>query len=75
MFFSYYCSNGLKDPWTSGGVVETLSESVLAVIIPEGAHHLDLRGFNPADPGSVVAARYKYKKEIRKWISQFKEQF
>jgi lysosomal Pro-X carboxypeptidase len=65
-------SNGLKDPWTSGGVVESLSESVIAVIIPEGAHHLDLRSSNPADPQSVRAARNIYKKQIRMWIADFK---
>lgn len=61
-------SNGLLDPWSSGGVLRTLSKSVVALIIPEGAHHLDLRGSNPNDPPSVIKARQIEKKFIEKWI-------
>ncbi|XP_059489332.1 lysosomal Pro-X carboxypeptidase [Neocloeon triangulifer] len=66
-------SNGLRDPWTSGGVVESLAPTVLSIIIPEGAHHLDLRASNVADPDSVKNARNLYKKHIRNWIRQYKE--
>ncbi|XP_065350356.1 lysosomal Pro-X carboxypeptidase [Cloeon dipterum] len=65
-------SNGLRDPWTSGGVVESLTPSVVSIIIPEGAHHLDLRASNPADPNSVRNARILYKKHIRKWIREYR---
>ena len=29
-------SNGLLDPWSTGGVTKTLSDSLISVIIPEG---------------------------------------
>ncbi|KAG0721999.1 Lysosomal Pro-X carboxypeptidase [Chionoecetes opilio] len=66
-------SNGLLDPWSTGGVLWNVSDSVVAVIIPEGAHHLDLRSANPADPPSVVEARRVEKAHITKWIEQFKQ--
>ncbi|KAK0088072.1 hypothetical protein PV325_013260 [Microctonus aethiopoides] len=66
-------SNGLLDPWSSGGVLQNLSASAIAVIIPEGAHHLDLRGANHADPFSVIQARNFYRYTITKWIKQFSQ--
>jgi lysosomal Pro-X carboxypeptidase len=63
-------SNGLKDPWSSGGITKKISDSVLAVIIPEGAHHLDLRGSNPLDPKSVIDARNVHRENIGKWINR-----
>ena len=63
-------SNGLLDPWSSGGVLKTLSKSVVSLIIPEGAHHLDLRAAEPNDPASVVKARQIERAQIRKWIAE-----
>ncbi|KAF7989870.1 hypothetical protein HCN44_008544 [Aphidius gifuensis] len=65
-------SNGLLDPWSSGGVLRNLSSSSSAIIIPEGAHHLDLRGQNKADPYSVIQARNYHKYSINKWIKQYR---
>uniref|UniRef100_A0A2P2HZL6 Lysosomal Pro-X carboxypeptidase n=2 Tax=Hirondellea gigas TaxID=1518452 RepID=A0A2P2HZL6_9CRUS len=67
-------SNGLLDPWSSGGIVEDVNDSVLAVIIPEGAHHLDLRSSERADPQSVIEARTIHKENINKWISQYRRE-
>jgi len=63
-------SNGLYDPWSSGGVVNNVSDSVLAVIIPEGAHHLDLFFTNSLDPPAVTAARRFEMNQARKWITE-----
>ena len=40
-----------------GGVLKNLSDSLVAVIIPEGAHHIDLMFSNELDPPSVQQAR------------------
>jgi dipeptidyl-peptidase-2 len=61
-------SNGDLDPWSVGGVTESLSESLTAILIKGGAHHLDLRFSNPADPPSVIEAREKEKEIIAGWI-------
>lgn len=63
-------SNGLLDPWSAGGVLTKVSRSIQTIIIPDAAHHLDLRESNKADPISVVAARKIYKHTIRHWIAQ-----
>jgi hypothetical protein len=33
-------TQGLLDPWSSGGVLRNLSSSVVTLILPNGAHHL-----------------------------------
>ncbi|XP_071449372.1 lysosomal Pro-X carboxypeptidase [Hetaerina americana] len=67
-------SNGLLDPWSSGGVLRNGSKAsgVLSILITEGAHHLDLRGSNPLDPMSVIQARKIYVNVISKWIKNAK---
>ncbi|KAJ0182820.1 hypothetical protein K1T71_002189 [Dendrolimus kikuchii] len=64
-------SNGLMDPWAGGGILNTVSQTIKAVIITEGAHHLDLMPSNPADPESVQIARQGHKDNISGWINQF----
>src|SRR3989338_6367590 len=54
-------SNGLIDGWSAGGlhVLPTLDTHL--IFIAKGAHHLDLRGSDPADPQPVIVARNEEK--------------
>lgn len=64
-------SNGLLDPWSGGGVLRTPNDNIKIVIIPDGAHHLDLRGSHPNDPMSVISARSIELDTIKRWIREF----
>ncbi|KYQ50108.1 Lysosomal Pro-X carboxypeptidase [Trachymyrmex zeteki] len=64
-------SNGLLDPWASGGVLRNLSQSAIAILMPDAAHHLDLRETNSNDPYSVRMARKFHRFWITKWIREY----
>lgn len=66
-------SNGGLDPWSAGGVTSNITDSLVSVLIPDGAHHLDLRYSNDQDPPSVRAARALEVMYFREWISQAKK--
>lgn len=63
-------SNGDLDPWMSGGVTKSISESLVAIMIDKGAHHLDLRYNNNYDPDSVLKTRALEVQYFRKWIKE-----
>ncbi|GAM26049.1 hypothetical protein SAMD00019534_092240 [Acytostelium subglobosum LB1] len=50
-------SNGVLDPWRAGGVTTESPNNIIPIVIEGGAHHLDLRMPNAADPESVTNAR------------------
>lgn len=66
-------SNGNLDPWMSGGVTKSLSESLLAIMIDGGAHHLDLRYNNELDPQSVIKTRALEVQYFKQWIKHAAE--
>lgn len=61
-------SNGLTDPWSGGGVLRAPNDKITIIIIPDAAHHFDLRKSHPNDTASVINAREKEKQTIHKWI-------
>jgi lysosomal Pro-X carboxypeptidase len=76
-------SNGLYDPWSSGGVAVKeasaadsrvaelgINKSVKAVVIDHGAHHLDLMFANPKDPKGVLDARKLELEQIAIWTRE-----
>lgn len=64
-------SNGLLDPWSSAGILESTNEKISIIIIPDGAHHSDLKRAHPKDPPSVIEARKKEISIISRWIKDF----
>ncbi len=66
-------SNGRFDPWRSGGVVDVnVSEhSTWSIIIPSGAHHVDLMFSTADDPPDITAARAFELSKVKEWIAAF----
>jgi lysosomal Pro-X carboxypeptidase len=47
------------------------STSVVSIVIPESAHHGDLRGPSPNDPVYLTNARMQEEAIIVQWLSEF----
>eukprot|EP00041_Stephanoeca_diplocostata_P017902 m.369509 g.369509 ORF g.369509 m.369509 type:complete len:520 (-) comp20851_c0_seq7:2048-3607(-) len=65
-------SNGLLDPWHGGGFLRPFSnnDELHWFIMPQGAHHLDLRGPHPQDPPNVTATRAAEQAILARWIEE-----
>ncbi|GAY64891.1 hypothetical protein CUMW_237060 [Citrus unshiu] len=65
-------SNGLRDPYSSGGVLENISDSVVAIPTINGSHCLDiLRANQSSDPDWLVTQRETEIEIIEGWISKY----
>ena len=65
-------TNGYLDPWSGGGVLANIStvHDVLAYVLPNGAHHLDLMWSHENDPPDAVEARAFIAAAVRRWVGQ-----
>uniref|UniRef100_A0A8C6XB07 Prolylcarboxypeptidase n=1 Tax=Naja naja TaxID=35670 RepID=A0A8C6XB07_NAJNA len=68
-------SNGGLDPWSGGGVTKNITDTLVAIMIPEGAHHLDLRSNSPFDPTSVLQARLLEVHYMKLWLQKGRQPF
>lgn len=64
-------SNGELDPWSGGGVTKNVTDTLVAIVIPKGAHHLDLRANTAFDPTTVLLARSLEVRYMKQWIKDF----
>jgi lysosomal Pro-X carboxypeptidase len=68
-------SNGLLDPWSGGGFLVPPPDADESgnhwIMMPNGAHHLDLRAPHDDDPADVTAARKREEAIIWGWITDY----
>ncbi|KAL4448364.1 hypothetical protein ABPG75_005583 [Micractinium tetrahymenae] len=65
-------SNGLLDPWSSGGFLTNLSDSMPSLIIAEAGHHVDLYWADPADLSSYGAVRAQERQILAQWVDTWR---
>ncbi|GKE08523.1 lysosomal Pro-X carboxypeptidase-like protein, partial [Tanacetum coccineum] len=63
--------NGLRDPWSGGGVLKNISKSIIAIVEPKGAHHVDLRFSTSKDPKWLRDVRKREINIMKDWISEY----
>ena len=67
-------TNGLKDGWSVGGFAESLSDSLIVLNFPNGAHHSDLSGAGPTDQDSedIKDGFLTITRQLRSWLKELK---
>ncbi|PSC67864.1 inner membrane PPF-chloroplastic isoform B [Micractinium conductrix] len=64
-------SNGDLDPWSSGGFLTSLGDSLPAVLIEQAGHHVDLYWDEPEDPPGYADARRQIKRRLAGWLAEW----
>ena len=67
-------TNGNLDPWQVGGVTTPINDNIYVKLLEGGAHHLDLRSPNEADPADITAVRETVKELTNTWIAKWRLQ-
>ncbi|KAK9058631.1 hypothetical protein SSX86_023473 [Deinandra increscens subsp. villosa] len=68
-------SNGLRDPYSIGGVLENISENIVAIKTTEGSHCLDILSSGEADPEWLVKQRKDEANIIDRWFAEYYRNF
>ncbi|TVU26845.1 hypothetical protein EJB05_29413, partial [Eragrostis curvula] len=63
--------NGLRDPWSAFGVLKSISDSIVALVEPQGAHNVDLKFSEKDDPDWLKQVRVKETRIIARWLRQY----
>nr|POF08663.1 lysosomal pro-x carboxypeptidase [Quercus suber] len=64
-------SNGLRDPYSSAGILENISDTILAVYTKEGSHCLDIVPARSDDPEWLINQRKKQVKIMKQWFHKY----
>ncbi|KAF3648650.1 putative lysosomal Pro-X carboxypeptidase-like [Capsicum annuum] len=64
-------SNGLRDPYGSGGILQDISHSLPAVYTRNGSHCLDILTAKPSDPEWLNMQRKTEVEIIEGWMTQY----
>ncbi|CAI0452726.1 unnamed protein product [Linum tenue] len=64
-------SNGMRDPYSSGGVLKDISDSIIALSTVNGSHSLDILTSRPSDPDWLIKQRKTELEIIGRWLSKY----
>ncbi|XP_030473828.1 uncharacterized protein LOC115691362 [Syzygium oleosum] len=64
-------SNGLRDPYSSGGVLKNISDTIIAIYTQKGSHCLDILVADQTDPKWLVRQRKMEVEIIKGWITKY----
>ncbi|WCJ41670.1 Serine carboxypeptidase S28 family protein [Euphorbia peplus] len=65
-------SNGLRDPYSRSGILESISDTIIAVSTTNGSHCLDIQKANATtDPDWLVTQRKTEINIIDEWINKY----